>query len=95
MGDRKDGDLIFAQDTSPSGQFAHQWKSRMMAQEEVATGELRRLLARNKSCECADVRIGDAGPFHEAMKRKSSPRWRGPAMILAIDETAATVKFWS
>ena len=49
MGDRKDGDLIFAQDTSPSGQFVQHWKLREMAQEavlqEVANSKLRKLLA--------------------------------------------------
>ena len=43
------GDLLRAQDTSVSGQFAQQWKLRMMAQEaalkEVANSKLRRLLA--------------------------------------------------
>ena len=46
--DDKDGDLPSAQGTSPSGQFAQQWKLRTMAQEaaveEVANGALRRLL---------------------------------------------------
>ena len=31
----KDGDLLFAQDTSRTGQFAQQWKLRRMAQEEA------------------------------------------------------------
>ena len=30
--DGKDGGLLFAQDTPPSGQFAQQWKLRVMAQ---------------------------------------------------------------
>ena len=46
----KGGNLLFAQDTSASGQFAQEWKPRIMAQEaalkEVATSKLRRLLAK-------------------------------------------------
>ena len=42
-------DLLFAQDTSPSGQFVRQWKPRMMervaAFEIVAGSKLRRLWA--------------------------------------------------
>ena len=47
-GNCKEADLLFAQQTSPSGQVAQQRKERKMAQgaalEEVASNKLRRLL---------------------------------------------------
>ena len=53
------GDMLLAQDTSLSGQFAQQWEPHMMAQEAslkgVATSKLRRFLAYNKSFSCTDV----------------------------------------
>ena len=92
-----DDDLLFAQDTSASGQFVQQWKLRMMAQEaalkEVANSKLRRLLAHNKTFNCADIKVGDTALFYKAPHRKSHPRWRGPALILDIDETGVTVKY--
>ena len=95
----KDEDLVFAQDTPLSGQFAHQWKLRMMAQEaalnEIASSKLRRSLAFNKSCACADVKIGDAILCNKAQRKKSTPRRRGPALILDIDETGVTAKVQS
>ena len=58
-----DEDLLFAQDTSLSGQSAQQWKLRIMVQEAasraVGNSELCRLLARNKSFNCTDVHSGD------------------------------------
>ena len=33
--------------------------------------------------------------FYKAASRKNTPRWRGPAKILDIVETAVTVKFRS
>ena len=58
----KDEDLAFVRDTSVSGQFAQQWKLRMMAQgaplEEIGDSELRRLLAHGKSSGGADVEVG-------------------------------------
>ena len=84
--DGKDGGLLFAQDTPPSGQFAQQWKLRMMAQgaalKGVAYSKLRRLLAYNQSFTCTDVHIGGASSLYKAMNRKSTPRRRGPAQIL-------------
>ena len=57
------GGLLFAQDTSLAGQFVQQWKLRMRAQEatlkEVANSNLRRLLARNKTFNCAEIDVGD------------------------------------
>ena len=32
----KDGDLVFAQDTSVSGQFAQQWRLRMLVREAAS-----------------------------------------------------------
>ena len=56
---------MFAQDTSVAGQFAQQWKLRLRAQEatlkEIANSKLRRLLARNKSSNCADIAVRDSG----------------------------------
>ena len=69
----------------------------MRAQEavlkEVANSIFRRLLAYTKSFNCADANAGDSVLFHEAQNRRSSPRLRGPAKILDIDETGATVTF--
>ena len=60
-GDSED-DLLFAQDTSISGQFAQQWQLRIRAQEaapkEIANSKLRRLLAHNKTFDCVDVKSG-------------------------------------
>ena len=88
-----------------SGQFAQQWKFRMMARgaalREVAKSKLRRLLARNKTFNCADIKVGDSVLFSDIKVgdsilkftiRKSQPRRRGPAFILDIDETGAMVK---
>ena len=58
-----DEDLLFAQDSSLAGQFVQQWKLRTRAQEatlkEVANSKLRRLLARNKTSNCAEIDVGD------------------------------------
>ena len=71
----------------------------MMAQEatleEIANRKLRRLLAFNMSLTCADVELGDTALFCRAQRKKSAPRWRGPAFISDIDETGVTVKFQS
>ena len=74
-----DEDLMFAQDASVAGQFVQQWKLRMRAQgaalREVADSKLRRLLAYNKSGNCADIHVGDSALFYNAQNRKSSPPW--------------------
>ena len=68
-----------------------------MAQEaalkEVANSKLRSLLAYNQSFICADVKIGDTSLLRKSTNKKSAPRRRGPAQVLDIDETGATVKF--
>ena len=63
------------------------------ALKEVANRGLRRSLSRNTSLGCTDVQIGGAALFYKAMDRRSTPRWRGTAKILDIDETGVTVKF--
>ena len=94
-----DEDLTFAHVTSLSGQFAQQWKLRMMAQEatlkEITNSRLRRLLAFNKSFTCTDVKTGDTVLFSNAKRKKSAPRRRGPVLISDIDEAGATAKFKS
>ena len=65
--DGSDEDLLFAQDTSISGQFVQQWQLRIRAQEaalkEIANSKLRRLLAYNKTFNCVDIKAG--GPRGE------------------------------
>ena len=41
------------------------------------------------------MRIGDSALCYKAVNRKSTPRWRGPAKILDINETGVTSKFQS
>ena len=66
--------------------------ARGAALREVAKSKLCRLLARNKTFNCAGIKVGDSVLFYEAPHRKSQPRWRGPASILDIDETGVMVK---
>ena len=91
------GGLLFAQETSISGQFAQRWKLRMTAQEaaleEMTDSKLRRLLARIRSFEGADARAGYSARFYESVKRKSAPRRFGPAAILDFDDTGVTATF--
>ena len=63
--------------------------------KESARSRLRRLLARNKSFNCADIAAEDFVLFRRAQSRKISPRWRGPAKILEIDRAGVTVSFQS
>ena len=92
-----DEDLLFARDTSISGQFVQQWQLRIRAQEaalkEIANSKLRRLLAYNKTFDCADIKVGGSVLFYKAPRKKSNPRWRGPAAILDIDESGVVLKF--
>ena len=98
---RADNDerMLFSKDTSLSGQFVQQWKLRKRQQEaaprEAANSKLRSLLPYNKSFNCADVAVGGSFLCYEAQSRESSPRWRGPARILDIDDTGATAIFQS
>ena len=59
----------------------------------VANSGLRRLLAYNKSLDCAAVQVGVSFRFYRAASRKSAPRQRGQAKILGIDDAGVTVKF--
>ena len=61
--------------------------ARESAPEEVAVSLLSRLLARNKSFGCMGSEIGDLALHFKAVNRKSTPRWRGPAKGVDIDET--------
>ena len=94
--DDSEGDLLFAQDTSISGQFVQQWQLRIRAQEaalkEIANSKLRRLLAYDKTFGCVGIKVGDTVLFYKAPQRKSNPRWRGPAAILEIDESGHTTR---
>ena len=94
-----DVDILFAQETSPSGQFTQQWKLRKRSQEaalkEGAKSKLRRLLAYNESFHCMDIAIGDSVPFYTVRSRKRSSSWREPAKIPTIDETGAAKTFQS
>ena len=71
----------------------------MMAQEaavkELASSRPQRLLAYNKSFTCTDMRIGDTALSYKAASEEGAPRWRGPALISAIDEAGEAVKFQS
>ena len=71
-----DDDLLFAQDTSISGQFVHQWQLRIRAQEaalkEIANSKLRRLLAYNKTFDSVDIKVGDEVLFYKAPRRKAA-----------------------
>ena len=59
----------------------------------VAISKLRRLPAYNEPFRRTDVRVGDAALFCQAMDRRGTPHWRGPAKIWAVDDTGAAVKF--
>ena len=61
----------------------------------IASCRLRRLLAFNRSCAFADVKIGDAVLCHEAQSKTDAPRRRVPALILGIGDTGVTAKFQS
>ena len=93
---RRDGgsDVDSAQGFSPGGQFVQQVKLRMVAREaalrEIAKSKSLRPSAQNKSFDCADVKAG--APVISLLVR-ISPRQRGPAVILGIDETGAAAKF--
>ena len=69
--------------------------AREVDREGGANSKLRRLLARGKSFNCADVKMAGSALSYKAVNRKSARRRPGPAKILAADETGATVKFQS
>ena len=53
------------------------------------------MLALNKSFTCADVNIGATALFYKAQGKKRTPRRRGPALILDIDEAGVAAQFQS
>ena len=65
------------------------------ALKEVANRKLRRLLACNKSSNCADFKIGDSVLFYKTPDRKRTRKWRGTACISDIDETGETARYRS
>ena len=75
--DDSDEDLLFAQDTSTSGQFVQQWQLRIRAQEaalkEIANIKLQRLLAYNKTFDCVDIKVGGSALFYKAPQKKGYP----------------------
>ena len=91
-----DEDLLFAQDTSISGQSARQWQLRIRAQEaalkEIANSRPRRLLAYNKTFDCVGIKVGDSALCYKAPHKKSNARWTGSATILDIDESGVALK---
>ena len=66
---------------------------REAALKEIVSSKLRRVLAANNSFDSAGVRVGDDVVFYKAPARKSAPRWRGPAKVLLLDESGATLSF--
>ena len=63
--------------------------------EEIANSDLRRLLARNKTLNCTKIDVGDLALFFKAQNRERSPRRRGTAEILDIDDTGVTASLQS
>ena len=94
-----DEDLSSAQGASLPGQFVRQWKLRKMVREaavqEVANSSLRRLLARNKSSNRTDVKVGGSVLFCEASNSESAPCLRGPAVIPDLADAGVVAKFHS
>ena len=58
--------------------------------EGVAESKRRRLLARDKTPNCAEIDVGDMALFYKAQNMKSLPRWRGPAKVIEMDESGVT-----
>ena len=65
------------------------------ALEGVANSKVRRLLAHNKSSNCANVKIGDSVLSLKAVCRESAPQYLRPARVSAIDETGLAVELQS
>ena len=63
------------------------------ALKEIAIGEFRRILDHNRTFEGTDVAIGDSAISYGQISRENAPRWRGPELILDIDEAGITAKF--
>ena len=98
---REDGgsEMEFVQRTSASGRFAQQRSARAMAQgaaPEERRGQLieaifgrRQDLPDGRSCG------GGSAIFYEQIDWGHAAKWRGPAVILDVDDTSDTVKFQS
>ena len=69
----------------------------MMAQDaaprKIANSKSPRIRAFNNSFDSADVHVGDEVLFYEATSRRSSLRRRGPAKVLLLEESGATLSF--
>ena len=64
---------------------------REAALKESANNKLRRLLAYDRSFDCADVKVGDLALPYKCVDLESAPRWRRPTAILRFGETGVTV----
>ena len=62
------------------------------ALKQMTDCTMSRLLARNRSFDCADVKVGDSALFLKGVIRRRAPRRRGPAVILYFDDTGVTVR---
>ena len=51
---------------------------------KMAESNLCRISDHNKAFESTDVAAGDWVIFYKQISRKSIPKWRGPAIILAV-----------
>ena len=97
-GDQEE-DLLFVRGAPVSGQFKQQWTFRTLAQEaalrEVGNSKLRRHLSYSETPNCADVKLGDSVLFYKAPTKQGTPKRRGPACVLDIDDTGVTVRYQS
>ena len=60
--------------------------------KEIADNKLRRLLAHNNACECADAHVGDKSIIYGQIGQKSATQWRGPEDVMDMDEIRVSVK---
>ena len=65
------------------------------AVQEVANSSLRRLLARNKSSNRTDVKVGGSVLFCKASNSERAPCLRGPAVIPDLADAGVVAKFHS
>ena len=83
-----DPGLDIVRNASIFSQFAFQLELRVMAREamlgKMAESNLCRISDHNKAFESTDVAAGDWVIFYKQISRKSTPKWRGPAIILAV-----------
>ena len=67
--------------------------ARGAALKGVSYIKFRILSAYNKPLRCTDVQNSSTMRAYTIAYREGAPNWRGPAKIMAIDDTGATVKF--